>query len=286
MHAYGLVIADIATPNGLVGERRQEWHPLRMEQRRRSAVGDLDRGAHRRRRAGRSRLPVDPRLSSRSVDELTSPRPVPEDQIVHPLLGFAGAVAAHWAGRVALHAGAVLVDGQALIVLGAPGSGKSTLMSALNAAGFPVLSEDLAVIERRTVFAGPRTATCATTPTARPDGGPPRVTAPHEPGGARTAARARRGADQGVRVTGLGRLGLVLPAGPRREAPPADGSRCAAAGRDRSAAWFTLVELPMWQLVRPRRWQGLRRRCGSSRHRETEPSLADWRPSGLAVPPC
>ena len=22
-------------------------------------------------------------------------------------------------------------------------------------------------------------------------------------------------------------------------------------------AWFTLVELPMWQFARPRRWQGL-----------------------------
>ena len=234
MHAYGLVIADIATPNDLVGERRQEWHPLRMEH----CLGAAPSETWIEVLPDAAELCVRDYLSIRVsrpslLMRLTSPRPVPEDQIVHPLLGFAGAVAAHWAGRVALHAGAVLVDDQALIVLGAPGSGKSTLMSGLNAAGFPVLSEDLAVIEGQTVFAGPRV--CDLRDDAHGETGRGAATS-HGPTRVRwrrgTAARARRGADQGVRVTGLGRLGLVLPAGPRREAIPAHGSRCAAAGRD------------------------------------------------------
>ena len=52
-------------------------------------------------------------------------------------------------GRVVLHAGALLVDDGAVLVLGATGAGKSTLVYAARAAGRRVLADDLVVLTHR-----------------------------------------------------------------------------------------------------------------------------------------
>ena len=84
---------------------------------------------------------------------LMSPR-----EVVHPVMAFVGAVAAAWTGRSALHAAAVVVGGRAWLLVGRPGSGKSTFAVHARRRGLPVLCDDLAVVEGRTVFTGPRTA--------------------------------------------------------------------------------------------------------------------------------
>jgi hypothetical protein len=52
-------------------------------------------------------------------------------------------------GGLALHASASLIDGQALLLCGVTGRGKSTLAAALGAAGHPLLAEDGVVVRHR-----------------------------------------------------------------------------------------------------------------------------------------
>lgn len=83
--------------------------------------------------------------------------PVDGERLVHPALTALGALAAHWAGQVALHAGGVLIDGQVWGILAGRSHGKSTTLAALAAAGLPVLTDDLLVIDHDLrAHAGPR----------------------------------------------------------------------------------------------------------------------------------
>lgn len=83
------------------------------------------------------------------------PRPVPERDLVHPYLAGPAAVFARWAGRMALHAGAFVVDGRAWGVLGDSGAGKSTLLAALAANGVDVLTDDVLVLDGSLALSGP-----------------------------------------------------------------------------------------------------------------------------------
>lgn len=62
---------------------------------------------------------------------------------------FYGTVAAHilaWRGLIPLHACAVEVDGRAMLIAGAAGAGKSSLMAGLLARGAALVSDDLTAI--------------------------------------------------------------------------------------------------------------------------------------------
>jgi hypothetical protein len=50
-------------------------------------------------------------------------------------------------GIICLHASAIAVDGQAIAILGAPGAGKSTAAAAFAKLGYPVLSDDVVVLD-------------------------------------------------------------------------------------------------------------------------------------------
>jgi hypothetical protein len=69
------------------------------------------------------------------------------ERLVHPYLAALGTVASHWAGSLPLHAGAVVIDGQAWGVLAERSHGKSTTMAALDRAGYAVLTDDLLVVD-------------------------------------------------------------------------------------------------------------------------------------------
>jgi hypothetical protein len=84
------------------------------------------------------------------------PAPPPARDLVHPYLAPAAAVAARWAGRESFHAGAVVAGAGAWAVLGDKESGKSTTLAHLALGGCPVVSDDLLVIDRDHVLAGPR----------------------------------------------------------------------------------------------------------------------------------
>jgi hypothetical protein len=78
-------------------------------------------------------------------------------ELLHPYLAPAAALTWQWAGREALHAGAVQVGAGAVLVLGAKEAGKSTLLEWLaREAGLAVIADDLAVIDGGRVLAGPR----------------------------------------------------------------------------------------------------------------------------------
>ena len=89
--------------------------------------------------------------------EFSIPRQPSAAELLHPYLAPAAALVWQWVGREALHAGAVgLADG-AVLLLGGEGAGKSTLLAwfALMA-GHAVIADDLSIIDRGAVLAGPR----------------------------------------------------------------------------------------------------------------------------------
>ena len=81
-------------------------------------------------------------------------RPAP-DALIHPILTVPISVAARWRGALTLHAGAFEAGGAAWVVIGDREAGKSTALAALAQRGFPVVADDLVVIERGQVCAGP-----------------------------------------------------------------------------------------------------------------------------------
>jgi hypothetical protein len=100
------------------------------------------------------------RLRMRRDDELVEfcmPSPPAAADLLHPFLAPAAALTWQWRGEEALHAGAVAIDGHAVLLLGAREAGKSTTLRWLaEHAGLAVLSDDLAVIVGGRVLAGPR----------------------------------------------------------------------------------------------------------------------------------
>lgn len=63
------------------------------------------------------------------------------------ILGSAMGILLHQRGLFALHAAAFVSDNRAVAITGASGAGKSTLALALQAAGLPLLSDDLIAVE-------------------------------------------------------------------------------------------------------------------------------------------
>ncbi|GAA0297265.1 hypothetical protein [Kineococcus aurantiacus] len=96
------------------------------------------------------------------VDRLTATTtftacPPPDDAaVVHPYLAATAATVAWWQGRVALHAGAVVVGGRVWAVLGDRGAGKSTAMYSLVRAGLDLVADDVLVLDGLRVLPGPR----------------------------------------------------------------------------------------------------------------------------------
>jgi hypothetical protein len=66
----------------------------------------------------------------------------PFRQVLPVALGHA----AHHHGRFVVHAGAFLAGGRAVLVLGGPGQGKSTLVAGAASCGLPVAADDLVVL--------------------------------------------------------------------------------------------------------------------------------------------
>ena len=78
--------------------------------------------------------------------EIRCTMPEMTDDITALLVGAGLASALHLRGIPILHAAAVVVDGEAILVAGPAGAGKSTLTAALIGRGMPLLAEDLAVL--------------------------------------------------------------------------------------------------------------------------------------------
>lgn len=94
----------------------------------------------------------------RSAQTITAytPRRVTDDAILHPFGIAAFSTAARWRGASVFHSGAVVIGGRAWGLLGGKGAGKSTTALTLSGLGHPVLSDDVLIVERGEVLAGPR----------------------------------------------------------------------------------------------------------------------------------
>jgi len=86
----------------------------------------------------------------------TGPR-LSHDELIHPYLGAAASVFSRWHGREVYHAGAFVCGGAAWAVVGGREAGKSSLLAALAARGWPVLADDLVITDGHQAFCGPRT---------------------------------------------------------------------------------------------------------------------------------
>jgi hypothetical protein len=90
-----------------------------------------------------------PRLDARHA-------PGQGSEIVQPGVAHLALAALRPLGRVALHAAAILVNGEAWAMVGTRKTGKSTLAYACHRAGSTVLTEDVLVLAGLRAFAGPR----------------------------------------------------------------------------------------------------------------------------------
>lgn len=86
----------------------------------------------------------------------TGPR-LSHDELIHPYLGAAASVFSRWHGREVFHAGAFVCGDVAWAVVGGREAGKSSLLAALAARGWPVLADDLVITDGHQAFRGPRT---------------------------------------------------------------------------------------------------------------------------------
>jgi len=69
------------------------------------------------------------------------------DDVSSYLLGPVLGLVACLHGRACLHASGVAIDGRAIALVGPPGAGKSTTAGAFGALGYPVLADDVMVLE-------------------------------------------------------------------------------------------------------------------------------------------
>lgn len=72
---------------------------------------------------------------------------VPDDTVQHYLVDEVLPDLLSASGSLVLHGAAVSLDGRALVLLGGSGMGKSTLSASLSRRGFPLLTDDCAVID-------------------------------------------------------------------------------------------------------------------------------------------
>lgn len=153
--AFGVKIEGSGGRSRLAAAANEGWPVLRLDNGSLAAGGELGVSAERAvlELGPRARLVADRSARSATV---VAPRALDPDELFQPCLGTAAALIARWDGREALHAATVLIAGRAWALLGTNGSGKSTLAAAFALAGYPVLAEDLLVLDGGTAFAGPR----------------------------------------------------------------------------------------------------------------------------------
>jgi hypothetical protein len=86
---------------------------------------------------------------------LEFPEPTTPEALVHPLLAPPISILARWRGDLTLHAGCFFADGRAWGVIGTKEAGKSTMLAKLAERGYPLLADDLLVLDAGIARAGP-----------------------------------------------------------------------------------------------------------------------------------
>lgn len=186
----------------------------------------------------------------------TTASPLSDAALVHPYLAPAAAVAAHWLGREAFHAGAVVIDDGVWGVIGAKESGKSSLLAWLALQGYAVFADDSLVVDGAVAFAGPRSIDLRERPAAELGTGEPlgsvgdrqrwRLTLSEVPSAGRLRGWVFLAWSDDIRVVPLrpgARLQQIFANRMVRGLAPPD-----------PAALLELAALPAFEFARPRRW--------------------------------
>lgn len=186
------------------------------------------------------------------------PEEISAEALVHPLLTVPISILARWRGDLTLHAGSFAFEGRAWAVVGGREAGKSTTLAKLAQRGYPLMADDLLVLDGDTARAGP---TCVD---LRPDvaermpearligevGGRPRhrLSTPEGPASAPLGGifLLEWGEGDAVRVEPVGSaeaLQVIF----RQE-------YIALVGPTDAAKVLELMKVPMWRVSRPRDW--------------------------------
>ena len=155
--AYGLRLAGVDEVADLLVPAEPAWPLIELS----ATVGEVSPepqwvsrdGARLRLRAG-GQVEID---WVRGHARFTLPSAAGQADLLHPYLATVAAVAAHRAGNEGFHAGAVVAEGGAWVVIGDKGAGKSSLLAGLALAGHEVVADDVAILDGAgRVLAGPR----------------------------------------------------------------------------------------------------------------------------------
>lgn len=188
--------------------------------------------------------------------EFVVPRPLSDEELIHPYLAPVASVVAHWLRRPCFHAGAFISGGGAWALAGDREAGKSSLLAWLALHGHAVLADDIVVLEDSSAFAGPRSIDLRSDAAAHLDAGrrvgvmgararwrvalsaiPSQVPFRgwiHLSWGSAVEAESLAGPERLVRLLGQRTLRLV----------PHD-----------PAAHLALAALPAWEVRRPKDWR-------------------------------
>jgi hypothetical protein len=190
--------------------------------------------------------------------EFVTPRPLGPEELVHPYLAPVAAIVAHWNDRESVHAGAFAVGGRVWGVVGDRESGKSSTLARLALDNATIVSDDLLILKRTKVFAGPRAIDLREEPATRLGVGTSIGVA-----GARERWRLRLGpVPQELELAGW----IHLAWGDRVETVPLEGKeRIVRLLSQRGArlpslspeVLLELASLPSWEVRRPQAWETL-----------------------------
>jgi hypothetical protein len=158
--AYGFCLEGLEGQGAdLLVEAPSDWPSLSLEQRCGSVSpptgGDTLVSVDRFQHFAESGVHIDLQRDPLSL-VITAPRCFSDEAILHPVLGVPVIVAAHWRGHSVLHGAAFVHADRAWALVAEREGGKSTMAGVLWRRGISVLSDDLLVVDRGILFAGPR----------------------------------------------------------------------------------------------------------------------------------
>lgn len=91
-----------------------------------------------------------------STSRILLPETPPLEALAHPLLGLTAVAAAGWDGAPNYHAGSFVHHGRAWLIAADAEAGKSSMLAWFATHGVDILADDLSVVRRGVVQAGPR----------------------------------------------------------------------------------------------------------------------------------
>jgi hypothetical protein len=182
----------------------------------------------------------------------------PRDEVIlHPYLGLPASIASYWLDRQTLHGGAFRLNEGAWAVVGVREAGKSSTLAWMLRRGHEIVTDDILVLDRGDLFAGPRSVDLRGEAAERLGGDELGVV------GSRTRWRLRPGAVAprtplaGVVHLEWGGDVTIEPVPPARRLE-ALVQHCVIRPRpEESLTYLELASLPAWRVTRPRDLDGL-----------------------------